>query len=132
MTAASYLLSLAGAAAVLLFVFELLRRRHLRGKYALLYLVLGAAVTVLALFPRLLGSLARVTGVEVPANLLFFGALIVLLLVSMQLAYESGRLEEETRTLAEEIGLLRLEVETLQEQVVRHQDSSTEERRRQA
>lgn len=115
MTTASYLLSLLGAAAVLGLVFELLRRRHLRGKYALLYLLLALAVVVLAVFPSLLGVLARVAGVEVPANLLFFGALIVLLMVSMQLAYESGRLEEETRTLAEEVGLLRLEVESLQD-----------------
>lgn len=115
MTTASYLLSLLGAAAVLGLVFELLRRRHLRGKYALLYLVLALVVVVLAVFPSLLGLLARVAGVEVPANLLFFGALIVLLMVSMQLAYESGRLEEETRTLAEEVGLLRLEVEGLQD-----------------
>lgn len=115
MTTASYLLSLLGAAAVLGLVFELLRRRHLRGKYALLYLVLALLVVVFAVFPPLLGLLARVAGVEVPANLLFFGALIVLLMVSMQLAYESGRLEEETRTLAEEVGLLRLEVEGLQD-----------------
>jgi hypothetical protein len=113
MTSASYVLSLLGAAAVLGFVFELLRRRHLRGKYALLYLVLAAGVAVLALVPSLLGVLARLAGVEVPANLLFFTALIVLLLVSMQLAYESGRLEEETRTLAEEVALLRMDVEAL-------------------
>ena len=48
-----------------------------------------------------------------PANLLFFGALIVLLLLSLQLAYESGRLEEETRTLAEEVALLNLRLEQL-------------------
>lgn len=111
MSTATYLLGLAGATAVLLLVVELLRRRHLRGKYALLYLALGVVVALFAVFPRLLSTLARVVGVEVPANLLFFAALIVLLMVSMQLAYESGRLEEETRTLAEEVGLLRLEVD---------------------
>lgn len=111
MNTASYLLGLAGATAVLATVVELLRRRHLRGKYALLYLALGAVVVVFAVFPGLLGTLSRAVGVEVPANLLFFASLIVLLLVSMQLAYETGRLEEETRTLAEEVGLLRLEVD---------------------
>ena len=125
MTAASYLLSLAGATAVVAFVVELLRRRQLRGKYALLYLVLATAVAVFALFPSLLGALARLAGVEVPANLLFFSALIVLLMVSMQLAYESGRLEEETRVLAEEIGLLRHAVEALERRLPQDPPSRT-------
>jgi hypothetical protein len=102
---------------VLGLVVELLRRRHLRGKYALLYLALGAGVSLVALVPSLLGVLAHLLGVTVPANLLFFASIIVLLLVSMQLAYESGRLEEETRTLAEEVGLVRLELDQLREQV---------------
>ena len=113
MSTASYLLGLGSAAVVLGLVVELLRRRHLRGKYALIYLTLGFIVVLLAVLPSLLGVIASFVGVEVPSNLLFFGALLVLLLVSMQLAYESGRLEEETRVLAEEVALLRLEVEAL-------------------
>ena len=114
MSTATYLLGLVGAAAVLGLVLELLRRRHLRGKYALLYLALGSAVALFAVFPSLLTRLSEAVGVEVPANLLFFSALIVLLMISMQLAYESGRLEEESRTLAEEVALLRLDVGRLQ------------------
>lgn len=115
----TYVLGLAGATLVVGVVVELLRRRHLRGKYALLYLVLSLAVVAFAVAPRLLGVLADLVGVEVPANLLFFGSIIVLLLVSMQLAYESGRLEEETRTLAEEVGLLRLELEQVRDRLPR-------------
>ena len=111
MSTATYVLGLVGAAAVLSLVCELLRRRHLRGKYALLYLVLAGVVALFAVVPASLGGLARLLGVEVPANLLFFAALLVLLMVTMQLAYESGRLEEETRVLAEEVALLRLDVE---------------------
>ena len=40
---------------------------------------------------------------------------MLMLMLIMQLSYESGRLEEETRTLAEEIGLLRLEVDSLRD-----------------
>lgn len=117
MSTASYVLGLVGATAVLGLVVELLRRRHLRGKYALLYLVLGSAVVLVAVDPSLLGAVADLVGVEVPANLLFFTAIIVLLMVTMQLAYESGRLEEETRTLAEEVGLLRMDVDRLRAQL---------------
>jgi hypothetical protein len=52
----------------------------------------------------------------VPANLLFFVASMLLLAVSVQHSSELGRLEERTRTLAEEVGLLRLELSSLRPQ----------------
>jgi hypothetical protein len=106
-----YLLGVVGAAAVLVLVLELLRRRHLRGKYAVLWLVLSIVMAVCALFPDLLATAAHLVGVQTPINLLFFGGTLVMLAVIMQLSYESGRLEEETRTLAEEVALLRFELE---------------------
>ena len=48
-----------------------------------------------------------------PSNLLFFPASMLLLVISIQLSYELGRLEERTRTLAEEVALLRLRLEQL-------------------
>ena len=115
MSGSPYLLGVAGAAAVLLLVFELLRRRHLRGKYAVLWLGLSLLMMVFALAPGLLTAVAHLVGVQIPANLVFFVGILVLLAVIMQLSYESGRLEEETRTLAEEIGILRYEVERLRD-----------------
>ena len=40
---------------------------------------------------------------QVPANLLFFLGSLVLLVLTLQHSYELGRLEEKTRTLAEEL-----------------------------
>ena len=49
--------------------------------------------------------------VQVPANLLFFLGSLLLLAMSLQHSFELGRLEERTRTLAEEVALLRLGLE---------------------
>lgn len=114
MSITTYVLGLVGAAMVLGLVVELLRRRHLRGKYAVLWLALAVLIAIVAVVPDSLGTLADLLGVQTPTNLLFFAANIVMLLVIMQLSYESGRLEEKTRTLAEEVGLLRLDVQRLQ------------------
>ena len=113
----AYVLGLVGAAAVLALVVELLRRRHLRGKYAVLWLGLSLVSLLFAVFPRLLALVSNLVGVQTPANLLFFAAILTMLAVIMQLSYESGVTEEETRTLAEEVALLRLEVERLQQLV---------------
>ena len=106
----AYALSVFGAVATLVLMLEMLRRRRMREKYAVLWLVIGIGVLAVGIFPGLLRGASDLLGVEVPANLLFFLAGIVLLLVSVQHSSELSKLEEETRTLAEEIALLQLEV----------------------
>ena len=108
---ANYVLGLIGSLFTLTLLFELLRRRRLREKYAVFWVIVAMATLVIAVFPATLTTAADLVGVEVPANLLFFGASLLLLGVSIHQSYEMGRLEERTRTLAEEIGLLRLEIE---------------------
>ena len=105
----SVVLGILGSATILVVLFELLRRRHLREKYALLWFCVAIGALLLTVFPGLLTWAAALVGVAVPANLLFFAASIVLLVLSLQHSYELGRLEDKTRTLAEEIALLRLD-----------------------
>ena len=57
-------------------------------------------------FPVLLNKVADVVGVKDPPNLLLFAAALLLLLVCVHLSWEASRLEEKTRTLAEEVALL--------------------------
>lgn len=94
-------------------IVELLRRRQLREKYAVLWLVVAVAVAVLAVFPGLLDAVARPLGVADPPNLLLFVAVLFLLLVCVHLSWEVSRLEDETRALAEEVGLLRMQVDSV-------------------
>ncbi len=100
----TYVLGLVGSLITLTLLFELLRRRRLREKYAVFWVIVATATLVIALFPATLTAAADLVGVAVPANLLFFGASMLLLGVSIHQSYEMGRLEERTRTLAEEIG----------------------------
>ncbi|GEN78271.1 DUF2304 domain-containing protein [Actinotalea fermentans] len=95
---------------VVALLFALLRRRRIREKYAALWVILAIAVGLLGAFPRLAFWLSDVVGVQAPVNLLFATAFVVLLAVCIQISSEVSSLEEQTRTLAEEIALLRLEV----------------------
>jgi hypothetical protein len=104
---ANLILGVSGSIVTLTVVFELLRRRHLREKYAVLWVTVALLTLIVATFPRALYWLADLTGVAVPVNLLFFGASMFLLAVCVQLSYEVGRLEDRTRVLGEEIALLR-------------------------
>ena len=108
---ASVILGIVGSVTTLVLLFELLRRKHLREKYAILWIVVALFTLVVAVFPQTLYWLSSLIGVAVPANLLFFMASMLLLGISVHHSYELGRLEDRTRTLAEEVALLRLQVE---------------------
>ena len=94
------------AALIMVFVVYLLRSRKLREKYAALWLVVGLLSLILAIFPSLLERTASLLGVEVPSNLLFVLAILLLLGVTLHLSLEISRLEDETRVLAEHVAML--------------------------
>lgn len=124
MTGYAYALGVIGALLLFTLVVELLRRRHLRGKYAILWLALALVALVFALLPGILGWISSAAGVQTPANFLFFVAILTMLAVIMQLSYESGVTEAETRVLAEEVALLRLDLDRLSRQPP-HDDASS-------
>nr|WP_138414300.1 DUF2304 domain-containing protein [Sinomonas gamaensis] len=102
---------------VLVFVIEMLRRQKIREKYAVLWIVIGIGTLVLAAFPDLLFWAARVIGVQVPSNLLFAIALILLLGVTLHLSREVSSSEDEIRSLAEEVAILRADLRDVQGQL---------------
>lgn len=107
---AAFLLALA----IVALVVEMLRRKKLREKYAVLWLIVGVATLVLAAFPRMLNIVAEYVGVQVPSNLLFAMSILMLLGVCLHLSWEISVVEDETRTLAEEVAILRTQVEALE------------------
>ena len=109
-----YVFALVGALITLTFMVELLRRRRLREKYAALWITVAVLVMVTVAFPRVLERIASLVGVTVPINLVFFVALLLLLVVCVQLSAEISKLELETQTLAEEAALLRNRLERLE------------------
>lgn len=111
-------------AVVLIFVFEMLRRQKIREKYAVLWIVIGVATLILAAFPDLLFWASHLVGVQVPSNLLFAIAVILLLGVTLHLSREVSESEDEIRALAEEVAILRTDLRDLQEQLPAGQDPS--------
>ncbi|MGN6402930.1 DUF2304 domain-containing protein [Sinomonas sp.] len=102
---------------VLLFIVEMLRRQKIREKYAVLWIIIGIATLILAAFPDLLTWAAHLVGVQVPSNLLFAIAVILLLGVTLHLSREVSSAEDEIRSLAEEVAILRADLRDVQGQL---------------
>jgi hypothetical protein len=91
-------------------MFELIRRQNIKEKYTVLWTLTAIAIAVVAIYPRILDIVADATGIKAGPNVLLLLGGLVITMVSVQLSVEVSRLEDRSRALAEEIGLLRLEL----------------------
>lgn len=99
--------------AILIYVFEMLRRQKLREKYAVLWIIIGIGTLILSAFPQLLSGASRLLGIQIPANLLFIMTLVLLVGVCLHLSHEQSMAEDEVRILAEELAILRADFAAL-------------------
>jgi len=93
-----------------LVVLELVRRRRLIERYALLWMILAATLLVLAIWTDLLSWATNLVGIEVPANGLFIAAFGVAFLLLLHFSVATSRLAEETKILAQEVARLDAEL----------------------
>lgn len=98
------------AAIAIAAMFELIRRQHVKEKYLVLWGFTAIAIAAIAIYPNLIDIVADATGVQSGPNVLLLVGGLVVTIVCVQLSVEVSRLEDRSRALAEEIGLLRLEL----------------------
>ena len=100
------IVAIAAAVALVLLVLELVRRRRLNERYALLWLFSALIILGLAIWEGLLEQIASLIGVAYPPNALFLVAVgfILLLLLSMSIAL--SRLQAQARILAQRLAIL--------------------------
>jgi hypothetical protein len=110
MTLSSYILGICAAVLVLAVVIELLRRRQLRERHAIWWLVAGLLALVAGVFPTTLIWASELVGIELPVNLVFFVSVSILFLVCLQHAAELTKLESKARILAERVALIELQL----------------------
>jgi hypothetical protein len=87
-------------------VLELVRRRRLAERYALLWMVFAIVLLVLAVWNGLLGDAAHLVGIRVASNALFLAAIAVVFLLLLHFSVAISRLAEESKILAQEVARL--------------------------
>jgi hypothetical protein len=99
---------LAVVASGLLFfiVLELVRRRRLLERYALLWLLSAGVLLALAVWQGLLSDLARVIGIIYPPNALFLIAFGFVLVLLLHFSLAVSRLTDQTKVLAQRLAIL--------------------------
>lgn len=125
MSPVTYWFGIAAAVLALLAILELLRRVTLRERHAVWWLVGGLLALIVAVFPQTLTWAADLLGVVVPLNLVFFIAIALLFLVSLQYGAELTRIEDKMRDMAEQVAENDLRIRALEQS---KRDSSDDSR----
>lgn len=100
------LVAIAGSVILLLLVLEMVRRRRLMERYALLWLLAAIVLAGLALWRNALVHLSRAIGIAYPPNALFVVAFGAVLLLLLHFSSAVSRLSDQTKTLAQRVALL--------------------------
>jgi hypothetical protein len=87
-------------------IFELVRRKRLMERYAILWLVAGATVLVLGLWQGLLTTLAHAVGIYYPPSALFAVVFVFVLVMLVHFSMSVSRLSDENKILAQRLALL--------------------------
>jgi hypothetical protein len=124
------LVAIAASGLLFLVVLELVRRRRLLERYALLWLFSALVLLTLAIWRGFLEDIARVIGVAYAPNALFFVAFGFVLVLLLHFSLAVSRLTDQTKVLAQRLALMeerQRRAELRQEQ--RDQDQADSETR---
>jgi hypothetical protein len=92
-------------------VFELVRRKRLMERYAILWLFAVGTILLLALWQGLLTRLSHAVGIYYPPSALFAVAFVFVLAMLVHFSITLSRLSDQNKVLAQRVGLLEHELE---------------------
>ncbi len=100
---------------LLLFVIiELIRRKNLKERYSLLWLITGGIFLILSLALDYWTPVVQFFGFFIPSNALFTAAFLFLTLISLGMTVALSNLSEKNRRLTQELVFLKKRVEDLE------------------
>src|SRR3954464_14554769 len=113
--------------ALLVVVFELIRSRRLRERYALLWLLTGVVLVILSAWRGGLNTIAAWLGVRgYPPAVLFAVGLLFVIMVLLHYSTVISRLSDQNVILAQRLALLELEVSSRADEPERHAAAAPE------
>jgi hypothetical protein len=110
------IVAIAGAVGLLLLVLELVRRRSLMERYALLWLLSALVILGLAIWQDALNVIARQMGILSAPNALFFVAVGFILLLLLHFSAAMSRLSDQSKVLAQRQAILEQRLAEVEEQ----------------
>jgi len=122
------IVSIAATLALFLLVFELVRRRRLMERYALLWLFSTVILLGLALWKQLLEDVASAIGIFYAPSALFVVAFGFILAILLHFSLVISRMADQTKVLAQRVGLLQQRLDLAEARLADVEGSEDHER----
>jgi hypothetical protein len=119
------IVAIVAAGGLMLVLLELVRRRSLLERYALLWLFSALVLLGLAVWRDLLEEVATALGVAYPPNALFLIAFAFVLVLLLHFSLAVSRLSDQTKVLAQRLALLEERLRTRDERIERERELET-------
>ena len=123
MDARIQVVAIVAAAALILVLLDLVRRRRLLERYALLWLFSAAILLALAIWRDLLADVADLIGVAYPPNALFLIAFGFVLVLLLHFSLAVSRMSDQIKVLAQRLALLDEHVRKADQQAAERSDA---------
>jgi hypothetical protein len=98
--------AIAGTVTLLFLVLELVRRRRLLERYALVWMAVTGLLILLTLWGGLLTRVAALIGIGYPPSALFLIAFGFVILLLLHFSVAVSRLTDQSKVLAQQLSLL--------------------------
>lgn len=98
---------------MLLFILNMVRRKHLREQYSLLWILSAVVLVLSAVFIDAVDRLAHAIGIYYPPAFLFLVAIMLVLTLQFHFSTVISSLREQNKQLTQDLGLLAAEVDRL-------------------
>lgn len=105
---------LAGILIYYIGLYRFIRRRQFLLKYTLLWIVLGLALLIMAVFPEVLYFISGLIGIASPVNALFFSMIVMVIMILLSLTAICSGLSDKTKELVQEVALLEKRIRDLE------------------
>lgn len=103
--------AIAASVLITLLVIQLIRKRLLSEEYSILWFLTSLVLLLLAIDRHFIDRLAALVGVAYPPSLLLLGSIFAGFVLAMHFSVALSRLSEQSKRLAQELALMRLELE---------------------
>ena len=122
------IVSIGATLALFLLVFELVRRRRLMERYALLWLFSTVVLLGLAVWKHLLEEVASAIGIFYAPSALFVVAFGFILAILLHFSLVISRMADQTKVLAQRVGLLQQRLDLVEGRLAEAEGSEDHER----
>ncbi len=121
-------IAIVGSVLLLVFILFLIRKKRLKEEYSILWLLFGFIFLILSSWRGSIDFLAELVGIAYSPAALFLVFLIAIFFIMIEFSLIISQLSDINRSLAQDIGLMKEEIEILKKETTKKFKQTNQEK----